>query len=187
MEAACMAHARRKIHDVHVRTPTDITTEALKRIGELYAIEAEIRGSPAEERLAVRKKKTLLLMQSLYDWIQTQMKVLSRHSDTAKAFTYLLKQWDALNLYGSNGCAEIDNNIAENALRGVALGRKNWLFAGSDVGGERAAVLYSLIGTCRLNGVEPEAWLRYVLSHIQDWPVNRLRDLLPWKVDLTST
>lgn len=120
-------------------------------------------------------------MQSLYDWIQVQMTVLSRHSDTAKAFAYLLKQWDALNLYCSNGWAEIDNNIAENALRGVALGRKNWLFAGSDAGGERAAVLYSLIGTCRVNGVEPEAWLRYVLTHVQDWPVNRLRDLLPWR------
>lgn len=186
IEAACMAHARRKIHDVHVRMPTAVTTEALRRIGELYAIEAEIRGSPADKRLAVRKEKTLPLMQSLYDWIQVQMKVLSRHSDTAKAFTYLLKQWDALNLYCHNGWAEMDNNIAENALRGVALGRKNWLFAGSDRGGERAAVLYSMIGTCRLNSVEPEAWLRYVLSHIQDWPVNRLRDLLPWKADLTS-
>lgn len=88
-------------------------------------------------------------MQSLYDWIQVQMTVLSRHPDTAKAFAYLLKQWDALNLYCSNGWAETDNNIAENALRGVALGRKNWLFARSDAGGERAAVLYSLIGTCR--------------------------------------
>ena len=185
-EAACMAHARRKIHDVHARIPTDITTEALKRIGELYAIEAEIRGSPADARLAVRKARTVPLMQSLYDWIQAQMKVLSRHSDTAKAFAYLLKQWDALNLYCSNGWAEIDNNIAENALRGVALGRKNWLFAGSDSGGERAAILYSLIGTCRLNGMDPEAWLRYVLGHIQDWPVNQLRDLLPWKTDLTS-
>ena len=179
-EAACMAHARRKIHDVHARTPTDITTEALKRIGKLYAIEAEIRGSPAGERLAVRKEQTIPLMQSLYDWIQVQMKVLSRHSDAAKAFAYLLKQWDALNLYCSNGWVEIDNNIAENAPRGVALGRKNWLFAGS--GGERAAVLYSLLGTCRLNGVE--AWLRYALVHIQDWPVNRLRDLLPWKATL---
>ncbi len=183
-EAACMAHARRKIHDVHARTPTDITTEALKRIGKLYAIEAEIRGSPADERLAVRKEQTIPLMQSLYDWIQVQMKVLSRHSDTAKAFAYLLKQWDALNLYCSNGWAEIDNNIAENALRGVALGRKNWLFAGSDTGGERAAILYSLIVTCRLNGVDPETWLRYVIGHIQDWPVNRVRDLLPWKVEL---
>ncbi|MEJ1269044.1 IS66 family transposase [Pantoea ananatis] len=118
-EAACMAHARRKIHDVHVRTPTDITTEALKRIGELYAIEAAIRGSPSEERLAVRKARSVPLMQSLYDWIQAQMTVLSRHSDTAKAFAYLLKQWDALNLYCRNGWADIDNNIAENALRAL--------------------------------------------------------------------
>lgn len=113
------------------------------------------------------------------------MKILSRHSDTVKAFTYLLKEWDALNLYCSNGWVEIDSNIAENTLRGVALGRKNWLFAASNAGGERVAVLCSLICTCRLNGVEPEAWLRYVLGHIQEWPVNRLRDLLQWKSDLT--
>ena len=118
--------------------------------------------------------------------VQQQMKTLSRHSDTAKAFAYLLKQWDALNVYCSNGWVEIDNNIAENALRGVAVGRKNWMFAGSDSGGEHAAVLYSLIGTCRLNNVEPEKWLRYVIEHIQDWPANRVRDLLPWKVDLSS-
>ncbi|EDR9127404.1 IS66 family transposase [Salmonella enterica] len=185
-EAACMAHARRKIHDVHARAPTDITTEALQRIGELYAIEAEVRGCSAEQRLAARKARAAPLMQSLYDWIQTQMKTLSRHSDTAKAFAYLLKQWEALNVYCSNGWVEIDNNIAENALRGVAVGRKNWLFAGSDSGGEHAAVLYSLIGTCRLNNVEPEKWLRYVIEHIQDWPANRVRDLLPWKVDLSS-
>lgn len=102
-----MTHALCKIHDVHVRHPTAITTEALKRIGKLYAIEAEIRGSPAVEPLAVRKSRTVLLMQSLYDWIQEQMKVLSRDSDTAKAFAYLLKQWDALNLYCNNGWAEI--------------------------------------------------------------------------------
>ncbi|WP_096260445.1 IS66 family transposase [Escherichia coli] len=185
-EAACMAHARRKIHDVHARVPTDITTEALQRIGELYVIEAEVRGCSAEQHLAARKARAAPLMQSLYDWIQTQMKTLSRHSDTAKAFAYLLKQWEALNVYCSNGWVEIDNNIAENTLLGVAVGRKNWLFAGSDSGGEHAAVLYSLIGTCRLNNVEPEKWLRYVIEHIQDWPANRVRDLLPWKVDLTS-
>ena len=159
---------------------------ALQRIGELYAIEAEVRGCSAEQRLAARKARAAPLMQSLYDWIQQQMKTLSRHSDTAKAFAYLLKQWDALNVYCSNGWVEIDNNIAENALRGVAVGRKNWMFAGSDSGGEHAAVLYSLIGTCRLNNVEPEKWLRYVIEHIQDWPANRVRDLLPWKVDLSS-
>ena len=102
-EAACMAHARRKIHDVHARAPTDITTEALQRIGELYAIEAEVRGCSAEQRLAARKARAAPLMQSLYDWIQQQMKTLSSHSDTAKAFTYLLKQWEALNVYCSNG------------------------------------------------------------------------------------
>lgn len=173
-----MAHARRKIHDVHVRSQTAVTTEALKRIGELYAIEAEIRGSPAEERLALRKERSAPLMQSLYDWIQQQMSTLPRHSDTAKAFAYMLKLWDSLNEYCRNGWVEIDNNIAENALRCVAVGRKNWLFAGSDSGGERKALLYSLIGTCRLNGVEPEAWLRYVISHIADWPSNKVQDLL---------
>ncbi len=106
-----------KIHDVHARAPTYITTEALQRIGELYAIEAEVRGCSAEQRLAARKARAAPLMQSLYDWIQQQMKTLSRHSDTAKAFAYLLKQWDALNVYCSNGWVEIDNNIAENALR----------------------------------------------------------------------
>lgn len=114
------------------------------------------------------------------------MNVLSRHSDTAKAFAYLLKQWDALNLYCSNGWAEIDNNIAENSLRCVAVGRKNWLFSGSDAGGERSGVLYSLIGTCQLNSMGPEAWLRYVICHIQEWPVNQIRELLPWKVDINS-
>ncbi|EPX4393231.1 transposase domain-containing protein, partial [Escherichia coli] len=93
---------------------------------------------------------------------------------------------EPVTVYCSNGWVEIDNNIAENALRGVAVGRKNWMFAGSDSGGEHAAVLYSLIGTCRLNNVEPEKWLRYVIEHIQDWPANRVRDLLPWKVDLSS-
>ena len=118
-----MAHARCKIHDVHVRHPTTVTGEALRRIGALYAIESEIRGSPAEEQLAVRKARTVPLMQSLYEWLQGQMSTLSRHSDTAKAFTYLLKQWDALNEYCSNGWVEIDNNLCENALRVIALGR----------------------------------------------------------------
>ncbi len=134
-----------KIHDVHARVPTDITTEASRRIGELYAMRREVRGCTAEQRLAARKARAAPLMQSLYDWIQTQMKTLSRHSDTAKAFAYLLKQWDGLNVYCSNGWVEMDDNVAENALRGVAVGRKNWLFAGSDSGGEHAAVLYWLM------------------------------------------
>ena len=150
-EAACWAHARRKIHDVHVRTPSALTEEALKRIGELYAIEAEIRGMTAEQRLAERQLKTKPLLKSLESWLREKMKTLSRHSELAKAFAYALNQWPALTYYADDGWAEADNNIAENALRMVSLGRKNYLFFGSDHGGERGALLYSLIGV--LHGI----------------------------------
>ncbi|EIG0952229.1 TPA: IS66 family transposase, partial [Salmonella enterica] len=179
-EAACLAHARRKIHDEHVRRPTEVTHEALRRIAELYAIEAEIRGSPADERLVVRKARSVPLMQSLYDWIQLQRKTLSKHAEMAKALDYMLNQWDALNEYCRDGWVEIDNNICENALRCVALGRRNYMFFGSDNGGESAAIIYSLLSTCKLNGVEPESWLREVIGKINDWPSNRVHELLPW-------
>ncbi|EJL10662.1 transposase IS66 family protein [Shigella flexneri 6603-63] len=123
-EAGLPAHARRKIHDEDVRRPTEMTQEALRRIAELYDIEAEIRGSPAEERLAVRKARSVQLMQSLYDWIQLQRKTLSKHAEMAKAFDYILNHWNALNEFCRDGWVEIDNNIGENALRSVAVGRK---------------------------------------------------------------
>ena len=185
-EAACWAHARRKIHDVHVRTPSALTDEALKRIGELYAVEAEIRGMPAKRRLAERQQKAKPLLKSLESWLREKVKTLSRHSELAKAFTYVLNQWPALAYYTDDGWAEADNNIAENALRMVSLGRKNYLFFGSDHGGERGALLYSLIGTCKLNGVEPESYLRHVLNVIADWPINRVSELLPWRVALPT-
>lgn len=140
-DAACMAHARRKIHDVHVRHLTTVTTEALSRIGARYTIESEIRGSPAEEGLTARKARTEPLIHSLYDWLQGQMNKQSRHSDIAKTFTYLLKQWDALNEYCRNGWVEIDNNLCENSLRVLALRRSNYMFFGSDGGGDSAAVM----------------------------------------------
>ncbi|HDX3580118.1 TPA: transposase, partial [Escherichia coli] len=171
---------------VHVRTPSALTEEALKRIGELYAIEAEIRGMTAEQRLAERQLKTKPLLKSLESWLREKMKTLSRHSELAKAFAYALNQWPALTYYADDGWAEADNNIAENALRMVSLGRKNYLFFGSDHGGERGALLYSLIGTCKLNGVEPESYLRYVLDVIADWPINRVGELLPWRVALPT-
>lgn len=185
-EAACWAHARRKIHDVHIRTPSDNTHEALKRIGQLYILEAELRGMSAEHRLAERERRAKPLLKELEIWLRDRMSSLSRHSELAKAFAYALNQWSALTYYAENGWVEVDNNIAENALRLVSLGRKNFLFFGSDHGGERGALLYSLLGTCRLNGVDPEHYLRHVLNVIADWPVNRVSELLPWRVALPA-
>ncbi|HHL9049045.1 TPA: transposase, partial [Escherichia coli] len=146
----------------------------------------EIRGKRAEERQAVRHQKVLPLLASLEGWLREKQKTLSRHSELAKAFGYALNQWPALIRYAEDGWVEVDNNIAENALRRVSLGRKNWLFFGSDHGGERGASLYSLIGTCKLNGVDPERYLHYVLDVIADWPVNRVGALLPWRVTLPA-
>jgi len=181
-EAACMAHARRKIHDLHVRKATPTTTEVLRRIGELYAIEAQIRGQPADERKRIRQQQARPLLDKLEIWLRQRLLTLSTQSDTTKAINYMLNQWQALIYYCDDGVAEIDNNIAENALRGVCLGRKNFLFLGADSGGERAAAMYGLIGTARLNGIDPEAYLRYVFTHIADYPVNQVADLLPWNV-----
>lgn len=181
-----MAHARRKFNDVHVKTPTAETAGTLRRFGELYAIEAEIRGSPAAERLTVQQDKSIALMASLNEWRQGQNKTLSAISGLKEAYRYLNNHWNALNTFCQNGWAEIDNNIAENALRLVALGRKNYLFVGSASGGENAALMYSLIVTCKLNGVDPEAWLRYVISEISEWPSKQLKALLPWNIQLPA-
>lgn len=121
-----MAHARRKIYDLHLWHPSPTTKEALGRIGKRYALEAEIRGQAAEHRLAVRQEKTLPLLQALGNWVQKKLSTLSRHSDALKAFNYMMNQWSTLNLFCSNGLVEIDHNIAENALQVVSVGRKNY-------------------------------------------------------------
>ena len=182
VEAACMAHARRKIHDLHVRKATPTTTEILRRIGELYAIEAQIRGKPADERKRIRQLQARPLLAELEIWLRNRLLTLSTQSDTTKAINYMLNQWQALIYYCDDGAAEIDNNIAENALRGCCLGRKNFLFLGADSGGERAAAMYGLICSARMNGIDPEAYLRYIFTHIADYPINRVADLLPWNV-----
>jgi transposase len=181
-EAACMAHARRKIHDLHVRKATITTTEALRRIGELYAIEAQIRGQLPDERRRIRQMQSRPLLDSFEIWLRERLLTLSTQSDTNKAINYLLNQWQALIYYCDDGTAEIDNNIAENALRTCCLGRKNYLFVGADSGGDRAAAMYSLIVSAKLNGIDPQAYLRHVLTYIADYPVNQIEDLLPWNL-----
>jgi transposase len=182
VEAACMAHARRKFYELEQARPAIVTAEALRRIGQLYAIEAKIRGKPPDERRRFRQAQAQPLLKAMEAWLRTTVETLSRKSDTTAAILYALNRWEALTRYCSDGAIEIDNSAAERALRGVALGRKNYLFAGADSGGERAAAIYSLVETCKLNGIDPEAYLRQVLECIADYPINRIDDLLPWNL-----
>jgi hypothetical protein len=175
-----MAHVCRKFYDLVMAHKSPAATEALERIAALYVIEKEIRGRLPEEHREVRNLRSRPLLDSLKQWLKETLGKLSRKSDTAVAVRYALGRWDALVRYCDDGRLEIDNNAAERALRAVALGRKNYLFAGSDAGGERAAAIYSLVGTAKLNGLDPESYLRDVLSRIADHPVNRIEELLPW-------
>lgn len=186
VEAACWAHARRKFYELDQARPSTITAEALRRIGQLYAIEARIRGKPPDFRWRVRQAEAWPLLDALQTWLRTTMETLSRRSDTTAAILYALNRWQALVRYSDDGTIEIDNSAAERALRGVALGRKNYPFVGADSGGERAAAIYSLIETAKLNGVDPEGYLRQVLGCIADHPINRIDDLLPWNMTLPT-
>jgi hypothetical protein len=181
-EAACWAHVRRKFYDLQRAHASPLASEALERIGALYAIEREIRGRPPDQRQQVRQARAKPLLESLRKWFEESLSKLSRKSDTTAAIRYALSRWEALVRYGDDGRIEIDNNAAERALRAVALGRKNYLFAGSDTGGERAAAIYSLIGSAKLNGLDPEAYLREVLTRIADHPITHIEELLPWQI-----
>jgi transposase len=181
-EAACMAHVRRPFYDLYEAHKSAVAKEALERIAALYAIEEEIRGRSAEERRAVRAERSKPLLESMKQWFEETLVKLSKKSDTTRAIRYALERWEALTLFCEDGRLEIDNNAAERSLRAVVLGRKNYLFAGSDTGGERAAAIYSLIGTAKLNELNPEAYLREVLSRIADHPINRIEELLPWNL-----
>ena len=181
-EAACWAHVRRKFYDLEVAHKSPVAAEALERIAGLYAIEREIRGHPPAQRREVRNMRSRPLLESLKQWFEETLGKLSRKSDTAVAVRYALGGWEALLRFCDDGRIEIDNNAAERALRVVALGRKNFLFAGSDGGGESAAVIYSLLGAAKLNRIDPEGYLRDVLSRIADHPIKRIEELLPWNV-----
>jgi hypothetical protein len=186
-EVACWAPARRKFHDIHVIHASPITTEAIRRIGALYGIEQEVRVKPAELRCAVRQARAKPLLDDLRSWMEKSPRSLSTKSETAGAIRYALSRWRALTRYVDDGLLEIDNSAAERVLRAVALGRKNYLFAGSDSGGERAAAIYSLVGSAKLNGLDPERYLRQILTTIADHPVNRIDELLPWNLAVEGT
>jgi transposase len=195
LEAACWSHGRRKffvLADIEGNAQkkarrkkpaviSPIALEAVQRIDALFEIERAINGLSADQRKAVRQEQSAPLVVALLTWMREQRGKLSRHNDLAKAMDYILKRWDAFTRFLDDGRICLSNNAAERALRGIALGRKSWLFAGSDRGGERAAVMYSLIVTAKMNDIDPQAWLADVLARIADHPVHKLDELMPWR------
>jgi hypothetical protein len=181
-EAACLAHARRKFFDVHAATSSPLALEALQRIAALYAIEDTVRGQPPDVRLAVRQAQSAPLFANLHTWLEQTEARISGKSDLAAAIRYTLSRWNALTLVLRDGRACLDNNAAERAMRPIVVGRKNWLFSGSDSGGERAAAVFTLTETAKLNQLDPEDYLRQVLERIADHPVKRVHELLPWNL-----
>jgi transposase len=181
-EAACWAHVRRKFFDEHAATQSPLAYEALQQIAALYAVEDTIRGEPPDVRLRVRQVESAPLFAAMKVWMEQTLARISGKTALAVAIRYALSRWDALTLVLRDGRACIDNNAAERAMRPMTLGRKNWLFAGADVGGERAAAIYTLTETAKLNMLDPEHYLRQVLQRIADHPVKRVDELLPWNL-----
>ena len=180
MEVACWAHCRRKLFDVWEATKSPVAKEAIDRIAEVYVIETKARLAPVAERVEHRTE-TGPRLDRFFDWADKTLPKLSAKSALADAFRYTIKRREALTRFVTDGRLEPDNNIAENAMRGIALGRKNYLFAGSDTGGDRAASMYTIVQTARLNDLNPEAYLRDTLGKIAEGhPINRIEELMPW-------
>jgi transposase len=182
VEAACWAHARRKFYDLYVAHRSPLAAEAIRRIGELYVIEREIRGRQPAQRAQVRQQRAGPLLEALQQWLAATLGTVSAKSELAGAIKYALVRWVALTRYRDDGRIEIDNNTAERSIRPLVLGRRNYLFAGSDAGGERAANIYTLIATASLNDIDPYLYLRQVLERIAEHPINRIDELLPWNI-----
>ena len=185
-EAACWSHGRRHFFEQADLRKAPLAVEAVRRIDEIFAIERRINGQPAGDRLAVRRRDTKPIVVDLETWMRAERARLSRHAATAQAIDYMLTRWPAFTRFLDDGRICLNNNAAERALRGIALGRRSWLFAGSDRGGERAAAMYTLIATAKLNDIAPQAWLANVLARIADHPASRLDELLPWRWKATE-
>jgi transposase len=180
VEASCWAHGRRKFFDLARISKAPIAIEAVERIDALFAIEREINGAAPHERKRVRNERSRPLIAALETWLREQRRKLSARNEIAKAIQYSLNRWTALTRFLDDGRLCMSNNAAERALRGIAVGRHNWTFAGSDEGGRRAAAIYTLVETAKLNDVDPQAWLTDVLERLQDHPARRIDELLPW-------
>ena len=172
----------RKFFDLHAANVSPVTAEALKHIGDLYAIEGEIRGNPPDERRALRRARTGPAPEALHTWLHEQLAKVAKKSEFDGAVRYALSRWTALTRNRDDGRIEIDNNAAERSLRTVALGRKNWLLTGSDDGGDRAAAIYSFLSTAQLNGLNTEAYLRFLFERLPEHPINRIEELLLWAI-----
>ena len=186
IEAACWAHARRKFYELAQLKKAPIAIEAVQRIDALFTIERGINGASPEQRLAVRVERSRPLVAELETWLRMQRARLSAKSEVARAIDYSLKRWAALTRFLADGRLCLSNNAAERALRGIAVGRANWTFCGSDEGGARAAAIYTLVETAKLNGLDPRAWLADVLARLADHPARRIDDLLPWNWQVTN-
>lgn len=186
VEVACLAHVRRKIYDVHASQETDLTRQALELIGQLFDIERAISGCPPDQRRAVRQRDSKPLLDVFESYMETSLRKLPGKSLLAQALRYAKVRWTALTRFVDDGHLEISNNAAERGIKPLVLGRKNWLFAGSDAGGHRAAKFYTLIETAKLNGIEPLAYMTAVLSRIADHPINRIDEFLPWRIELPA-
>lgn len=180
VEAACWAHARRKFFELAELQKAPMAIEAVRRIDALFEIERNINGLASEERLAVRRERSAPLVADLEVWLSRCRPGLSSKSAMAKAIDYMTKRWASFTRFLEDGHICLSNNAAERAIRGIAVGRKNWTFAGSDAGGHRAAAIYTLVETCKMNGVDPRTWLAHVLEHLPDHPATRLDELMPW-------
>ena len=183
IEVACWSHARRKIYEVHAQTSSPAAYDLLERIGELFAIEADIRGQTPDRRLRVRLELAVPKLEALKARFETTLNKISGKSTLAQALRYSLSRWASLTRYTTDGRLEMSNNAAERAAKPVAIGRKNWMFAGSDDGGRRAAIAYTVIETAKMNGLDPEAYLRDTITRIADHPIKRINELLPWNVN----